>query len=315
MKRLEVHSSPTEGKTVVLSMSRPDEGEECGIGMEPIAEYRLDFIPPDHPGPHCVIADAPDLTKATIVDCGHGFNALALLYHFMKNDMTCPFCRGGHSKTRMCSQSMPPHLRQAVVKQLELSRRRGQQEQSRDDTMSVLLMLDQEVNLQTFSDVNRQVLIMYAYVNSDSISPLLVQEIPLESSQSRGLLRFTSSMYSMRELTRNLQLCYTPLRSYELVVATRRTFEGAVVLVKSERFNLSAGITSVPCVGGPLEDVRLDVTTIPHAQHQQGSLEFQSVSLTVPPRLLHRMAERHWAQDTAYQSGLGPSFSLESRAL
>ena len=304
-QRLTVHASRDEKKTVLLSLSQPAEGEECGIGMEPIAEYRLEFFPEEHPGPHCVIAEAPQLTKATIVDCGHGFNALALLYHFAKNDMTCPFCRGGHSKLSMSTKSVPAHLRAVVEQQLELSRREARRNQNDDDSLDALVMLHNEVNLHTLSMVNRQVLILYAYVNEDSISPLLVQEIPLESSQSRGLLCFTSSTYSMRELTRNLRLCYAPLRSYELAVATRGAFSEATVLVRSLRFTLSTGTTVVPCVGGPFEDVALEVTTIPHAQHQRGFLELQRVALTVPPRLMHRMAQVNRGGDIGvYQSVL-----------
>ena len=112
-----------QSKRVSLELSVPGEDDECGIGMEPIGEYRLEWLPPTIP--QCVLEDAPSLTKATITECGHGFNALALLYHFLKNEMTCPFCRRGHARARMSWESLPPHLRLAMRERLEKTRRGG----------------------------------------------------------------------------------------------------------------------------------------------------------------------------------------------
>ena len=87
-----------QSKTLLLELSEPAQHEECIIAMEAIKDYRLPFMPIGFR--EGIVEVEPELTKACL-PCGHGFNALALLYHFAKNSMTCPFCRAGHEKHQL----------------------------------------------------------------------------------------------------------------------------------------------------------------------------------------------------------------------
>lgn len=247
-------------KRLTLELSVPAEGDECCIGMEPIAEYRLEWLPPGIP--QCVMSDAPDYTKATITGCGHGFNALALLYHFLKNEMTCPCCRHGHSRARMSWHQLPPHLRLAMRERLDRTiseERQAQADADASDVERLLLgevqammgVLDEvtPVSAVAFTHMNRQTLILYAYVGEDSISPLMVQEIALDTSiSSDGTLHLSSYPHSMRELARNLRLLPTRTSRFELVVASRRRGGGVLALYRSQRF--APGVSEVPIAWG-----------------------------------------------------------------
>lgn len=247
-------------KRLMLELSVPEDEDECCIGMEPIAEYKLEWLPPTVP--QCVLAEAPALTKATIVGCGHGFNALALLYHFLKNEMTCPCCRHGHARARMSWYQLPPHLRLAMRERLERTRGEERRTQADADAAEVQrLMLAEvqalmgdlaEVNATSavaFARMNRQTLILYAYVGEDSVSPLMVQEIALETSiSSDGTLRLSSYPHSMRELGRNLRLLPTRTTRFELAVASRPRGGGVVVLYRSRRF--APGAREMPVAWG-----------------------------------------------------------------
>lgn len=300
-------ATPGEGATSMrLVVSRPKQDEECGIGMELIAEYRMEWLPPSVK--QCVIPDKPELTKATIPGCGHGFNALALLYHFVKNEMTCPFCRGGFSKKRMSRLSVPVHLREAMAEHLRSMRGEEQQEQDAMDTLSVLTLLEHEVNLEDFMRTNRQVLILYAYVGADSTEPLLVQEVQLESSvSSGGTLRFSSFTHSMRELNRNLRLLPATMTCFEAVVATRAMFGGALALVKSQRFSLAAGggVTVVQCMTSTDgAEVRLEAHSDPVTQG------LGMVVLTMPSHLVHALVVHNTSNQVYHPILLDPDSGL-----
>ena len=278
--------------SLMLEISKPEPEEECGIGMESIAAYRLEWIPPEVK--QCVWPEMPELTKAMIVNCKHAFNALALLYHFAKNEMTCPFCRGGFSRKRMSSLSIPSHLKNAMLEHLHSGANQDGRDRERENMLNAQTLLEREVNIRDFLITNRQVLILYAYMGMDSSAPLLVQEVQLESSiSSQGVLRFSSFTHSMRELNRNLRLLPPAMacHCFEAVVGTRAAFGGPLALVKSHRFTIPpeplGGVTVVPCVttqedGGQL--VRLEVRSDP-ANHG-----LSAVCLTMPGYLLHTLA-------------------------
>lgn len=275
-------------ETLHLALSTPAQGEECSIGMTPIDEYRLEFLPPETA--QYVVEEEPQLTKATVVACGHSFSALALLYHFARNNMTCPMCRHGHASERMGLDSMPAHLRRSMKSHLDELKSKDRQELVDEDTLSVLNILENEVNAEVFMRAGRQVLILYAYAGADSFSPLLVQEIALELSLAEGTLRFSSYTSSVRELVRNLRTIPVPLRHFELVVATRHMPGGSHALARSTRFELVHGTRVVQCIGedtgGPM---LLQVTAL----NGGGPLELAQVSLTMPSHLLHTAAVRN----------------------
>lgn len=91
-------------KSVEIVFSVPHDGEECPICMEPMSQYRLTFMP----NATSWFYDDDELTKASL-PCGHSFSAMALLFHFVRNAMTCPYCRDGHDEP-MPIEFVPSHL-------------------------------------------------------------------------------------------------------------------------------------------------------------------------------------------------------------
>jgi hypothetical protein len=78
--------------------------EVCSITMEPMAQtpampgVSKDTVP---------LAKYPHLTTAEL-ECGHRFNAMALIVHFARNSMQCPLCRAGAPDAKLAlHQSFP----------------------------------------------------------------------------------------------------------------------------------------------------------------------------------------------------------------
>jgi hypothetical protein len=220
-----------KAKSLTLTLSEPTENEECSIGMEPIAAYRLPFIQFDA-APR---EDMPTLTKASL-PCGHAFNALALLYHFAKNSMTCPCCRSGHDKVQMGESSIPKHVRKAFSQHLETVRAEETREQIASDAIAATRTLEQEVSMGTPLPMTRVVLLLYAYESLDSSLERLVLELPLTSSLSQGDLAFASYGYFLHQLNLNLRLLTIRPRAFELSVGLASFLHGPLPLFRTVRF-------------------------------------------------------------------------------
>ena len=93
--------------TTSLTLTCPDEGEECPITMEPMKDDSLAFLPSGT----TMHESYPKFTKATL-ECNHSFGALTLLYHMAINGMTCPCCREG-SAEKLDPRCLPIHFRKA----------------------------------------------------------------------------------------------------------------------------------------------------------------------------------------------------------
>lgn len=284
------------GASLQLGLSEPAADEECCIAMEPILEHRVEWLPESlgvepQPGP---LLSQPRLRKATL-PCGHGFHALALLYHFAKNEMVCPCCRQGLPLRRAAMASLPPHLREAMEARLDKVLRAERAEQVESDAQAVARLLEQEVgpsssavylehddgHHRTALPLNRQVLILFAYPGMNSLLPPLVQEIPLSSSHSRDTLEFSSSGASVRDLNRNLRLMPMSVRAFELVVATRTRDHGVLGIARSTRFEHGTGAGLVRCVEN-LPGVELRAQTEDMGTH----VEFFRIGLRMPRAML-----------------------------
>lgn len=231
---------------MMLALSVPTADEECGIGMEPIAEYRLEWIPASVP--HHLILDAPELTKAAIVGCGHGFNAVALLYHFLKNGMTCPFCRAGHKGMRMYWHLIPRHLREPMRQRLDMTRVTETRQQVEEDAVAAL-QFGGSAGVSAWQ--GRQVLLVYAYQSPEAASVFMTKEIVLESRRDLrdGALVLQPFLNNMTDLTRALRSAgLAATGSFEVVVATRDQHGCIMSLVRTGRFQ--TGMAPV-CVEAP----------------------------------------------------------------
>jgi hypothetical protein len=231
-----------KAKSLALDLSEPAQDEECSIVLEKICDYRLPFVPEDPSSLGCPLESQPHLTKASL-PCGHGFNAMALLYHFAKNSMTCPFCRAGHEGVLMGELSIPEHVRKHFKTQLEKVRAEDQRERLAADTQTAVRLLEQEVaarqqiGFEMFLPLARVMLIVNAYESFHSSAPLLGLELPLTSSQTHNnTLAFVSSGYCLRQLGLTLRLMPVEVRAFELVMGARSLLDGDSVLFRTVRF-------------------------------------------------------------------------------
>lgn len=295
--RLELFVRPDGGGAGVrLELSEPEPGEECCIAMEPMLEHRVEWLGVEpQPGP---LLSQPALRKATL-PCGHGFHALALLYHFAKNEMVCPCCRQGSARVQMARVSIPPHLRAAMEARLDKVQLSEREEQVASDAQAVAALLEQEVNSpHRMIAQNRQVLIVYGFPAMDSLVPPLVQEIPLSPSHSSATLEFSSSGTSVRDLNRNLRLLPLNVRAFEIVIATRTRFHGVLSIVRSVRFEHGNGV--VPCVEN-LAGVELRAQTEECGTHT----EFFRIQLRMPREMLAPAILRGAAPEMSEEHVLG----------
>ena len=268
--------------SVALTLSVPAPDEECSIGMDPIATYRLDFLPEKA----CVLKKQPELAKASL-PCGHGFNALALLYHFAKNSMTCPCCRAGHAGEQMGEQSIPSHIRRFFTKHLERGRAAETREQIASDALAATHMVQHEVSL-SFNmlhslPMTRMVLSLAAYRSMDRSlypDPMLALELPLTSSLTMGAMESVSYGYSLQQLNLNLRLLPVGIEAFELGVGVRSMHLhewGAVGLFRTVRFPRFAPPSSgeaVRVIPSDSGDARLSLEVHAVANHATGNPQF-----------------------------------------
>lgn len=277
---------------ITLTLSEPAQDEECTITMEPIAEYRLPFVPKSVKSTGLIKAQ-PALTKATL-PCGHGFNALALVYHFMKNSMTCPCCRAGRANERMGEQFVPQHMRRFFSKQLALSRSEEEREQIATDALAAAQSLHYEVSYEILAlPATRMVLSLHAYTSLDrSSSPeaTLALELPLTSSLTMGWMESVSFGYSLHQLNLNLGILPVQITAFELGIGVRSLHQhdwGSVALFRTVRFGVQddrlhrSGEMIVRMIPATGQDPRLNIE-VQMFPTRVGNPQFARIAWRVP---------------------------------
>ncbi len=291
-------------ESLALRLSEPGPEEECSISLEDMSKCHLPFMPETEMG-WSPLEGRPLLTKASL-PCGHSFNGMALLYHFAKNSMTCPFCRAGHVGVVMGEKSIPVHFRRPFISHLSKVQAEDAREQVALDSVEAARILENEVvDLEVLLPLTRVVLILCAYESLDSSGPgVLSLELPLTSSQTRDTRAFVSSGYCLRQLALNLRFLPMQVRAFEISVGIRSIFgEEDIMLFRTVRFE--------PVVGGRLmvasalqagEQGNHHATTMAvEVQSAAGSKEFIQVAWTVghsdfSALLVHALEEgRHHA--------------------
>ena len=106
-KQRKVRLTTTRNEKLAVTVSIPNDDDECPITMGPMKEDALDFLPDQTLFPHL-----PDLRKTTL-PCGHSFGSMNLLYYFSRNSTMCPNCRAGFSSP-LSLDCIPAHV--AVVR-------------------------------------------------------------------------------------------------------------------------------------------------------------------------------------------------------
>lgn len=225
--------------TVVLSI--PSEDEECPITMEKMAEYKLEFLGASQ----SFYKNHKKHTKATL-DCSHSFNAMALLYHFVKNGMTCPCCREGH-KDRLDDLSIPEHIRKPILEHYKKERQQEEIEQDIESVHAIIEMLQSEVgggNIRAFLERNTVELFIYSYESMDSFMPISTSQQTLSASEQGTDMCFSTLGYNMRTFALNRRLFPVVSNVFEFVVATRNVYNGPLMLHRSTKFHMDSLRTS-----------------------------------------------------------------------
>lgn len=255
------------GKKLEISLSEPGPNEECSITLDPISDYRLPFLPQEVPS--CVMTGEPGLTKASL-PCGHSFNAMALLYHFTKNSMTCPICRAGHPHAQMASQSLPFHARKHFTQHLESLHTQEVNDQIAADANLAARILQQEVSRRAsggFMPMTRIVLLLHAYDSMDAGSgqdPTWTWELPLTSSLNLGVLEFESFGYSLAQLNLNLLRLPTRPRGFEAAIGIQSLYYGSMVMFRTVRFPSTGSLHRVVFArdAEPTDPLAIEVITM-----------------------------------------------------
>jgi len=275
-----------------VHISIPDGDEECSITLDRIADYQLHFLTE----PHSFVQNKPILAKASL-PCGHSFSALALLYHFANNTMSCPCCRAGPSAP-ICEQSIPSHLRKAIWNHMQKTREEERRQRVVEDSAAVAEMIEREVTgaIDIFLQTNHVILIVYAYENMGSISPVICQELLLSSSTTGGsdTITFTSSGFCVRQLALNLKILQLAMdaNAFEIVLATRNFMHGVMCLCRTPRIQRSSfgPVTSLPVLDGDGGNTRLCVECL--LGQDDPRPEFSRFTWTVPRHALGEMLMR-----------------------
>lgn len=280
--RLTLRSTGSSAKCKLLTavLSEPAADEECPITLEPMAGYTLPFLEAGA----CVWEGQPELTKARL-PCGHSFNALALLYHFAKNAMTCPCCRAGHDKAVLAETALPPHLKWAFTRHLLQLRAEETRDQITADALLAANTLQNEVSVSHLpASMARVMLFISAWdsmEDSSSASPPLVLQIPLTSSLSQTAMVFESYGYNLHHLNLNLRLLPFRPAAFDMSVAIISQFH-AGVLFKTARFPMEGPGTRVVFATEPSDDGSFQGIEVETAPFADGMQNFTRLRWAVP---------------------------------
>jgi hypothetical protein len=126
--------APQTQRSIKVSLCVPDADEECPLTLDKISESKLEFLPST-----TFLKHSPFHTKI-LLPCGHGFHAMALIYHWCKSTMLCPCCRAG-IKRRASIDCLPEHFRQEMESRVATTLREEEEEEVSTDTVAFIAML------------------------------------------------------------------------------------------------------------------------------------------------------------------------------
>ena len=101
-------AEPTDTQIASFRTCRADDGEVCPLSLQPI-----NASPPPYDPKYPAIDVEPRKPhhKCAELQCGHRFNALWLLFHFVgQNTFRCPICRVGPADFRFELEQLPKGL-------------------------------------------------------------------------------------------------------------------------------------------------------------------------------------------------------------
>ena len=108
---------PTGTQIASFKMCNADDDEVCPLSLQ----YINDSLPPyDSKYPEIVIEAHKPHHKCAELICGHRFNALWLLFHFVaRSTFSCPMCRQGHKHFTFEVGMLPSGLLERINEMME----------------------------------------------------------------------------------------------------------------------------------------------------------------------------------------------------
>jgi hypothetical protein len=224
-----------------INVSIPTPLEECPITMEKISEYKLDFLDESQ----TLFKGRVKYTKATL-ECGHSFNALAVLYHFVRSGMKCPCCREGHAD-KLSDTSIPEHIRKPMLDHYRHEMRSDEREADLESARAIVDLLQSEVgagNVHTFLEMHTVELFIYSYESMDSLMPIDIKQMTMRVAEEGQDISCSTFGYDMRTCAINRRLMPIEANVFELVVGTRNLYNGTLMLDRTEKFHVNSIKTS-----------------------------------------------------------------------
>ena len=187
-----------ENYSVTVTLSIPEEDDECPLTLDLISESKLSFLP-ESP----FLLDRPQHCKLTL-PCGHSFSALTLIYNYCKNYMVCPCCRAGKEE-RMDVSCLPRHLRddiRAHLRQVSQEEQRAQQIEDMIAVAGIVSVLPYHV-LAVNNNLSMQIefyTITSALPVNASVLPTFVMATPLQAGEDGMQLAPRSDLRSIANI-------------------------------------------------------------------------------------------------------------------
>lgn len=129
-------------KDLDLTLAIPDQQIECPILQEPIQTAVFETIPRPFLNTH------PE-HKAFTLGCSHTFHAMALVYHWSRNqNVLCPICRAGPRGQRLIMNHLPKDWRYSLSAKIKREKKKDREEAELEN-FRVASLLSQEATTHT----------------------------------------------------------------------------------------------------------------------------------------------------------------------
>jgi hypothetical protein len=266
--------------TGILSVPSPDE--ECPLTLDKMSDYSLEFLPDQ-----AFMDRLPGYRKLTL-PCSHSFSAMAIVYHFARNNLQCPMCRSGHME-RMSDSCIPSHIRVPFLEHLRKVRAEEQIELETQDHIIALSMSDPVENIMRLFD-NAAILVqqyplnlsVFAYDNEDDLCPVLSISFPMFAHTTRlisggeDMLFATLPSHLARTFRHSLH-SLPGVHRFTFVVSTRNVVNAVTQLDISPMIDLNMSVRVAP---GRVQDSQFEIAMLQGTSERQ----IENIRWSIPER-------------------------------
>ena len=130
-------------KNLDLQLQIPGEETECPILQESIQTAVFESFPRPFYKAH-------PQHKALTLECSHTFHAMALVYHWSRNqNVLCPICRAGPPGQRLVMNQLPEDWRYSLSCKVRREKKKDREEEGQEN-MRLATLLSNEITPRTF---------------------------------------------------------------------------------------------------------------------------------------------------------------------